>query len=147
MGAIYSTAQHTIILGEGFPRCDYVFALIAFQNEDPVSSRPANLAALSRATFESLVKGFVLSKPWYWHVWVLQEVVLSAKPWVQCGKHRVKWESFVHFVLPISRTPSSLDEPIHPLMGMNSTGLRYHRKMYEESQEGKKSLGISQYTL
>jgi hypothetical protein len=126
----------------GFPKCDSVFALMASQNEDPFSSRLANHAVLWRETFENLVKEFILSRPWYGRVWVLQELVLSVKPWVQC-EHRVKWESFVRFVLPISRTRGSLDEPTHPLMGMNNTRRGYYRKMYEDSEEGKKSPGIS----
>lgn len=41
----------------------------------------------------------VLSRPWFKRVWVLQELVLSKIPWIQCGRQRVRWDDFCPFLL------------------------------------------------
>jgi hypothetical protein len=59
----------------------------AFRDADLFLFKFDNPRALSKETFKNLVKDFILSRPWYGRIWVLQELVLSAKPLVQCGKN------------------------------------------------------------
>lgn len=35
-----------------------------------------------------------LSSPWFERVWIYQELVASRDPWLQCGLHKIRWETF-----------------------------------------------------
>jgi hypothetical protein len=41
----------------------------------------------------------LLSRAWFSRVWTYQELVLSKEVWVQCGRHRLKWDIFCSILL------------------------------------------------
>jgi hypothetical protein len=41
-----------------------------------------------------LAEKHILQRSWFNRVWVLQELVLSADPWIQIGPRRVRWNVF-----------------------------------------------------
>ncbi|KAI0444855.1 heterokaryon incompatibility protein-domain-containing protein [Xylaria telfairii] len=108
MGEIYSRANNTIIyLG---PLNPYVEAIIELERQhchlSPSSDNLAiNPPVLCGSTEDeiSLVgaayKG-LLFNPWFQRTWVLQELVLSRVPWVQCGLKRVRWQDLCHLLIP-----------------------------------------------
>lgn len=59
----------------------------------------------SIAPFEGTVGDHILARPWFARTWILQELVLSADPWIQIGETRVRWDLFCGHVLP-STSPS-----------------------------------------
>ncbi|TPX06859.1 uncharacterized protein E0L32_002355 [Thyridium curvatum] len=85
MGTIYATARNTIIhLGGLTPNVELVFAAAA-----GTSTRQDEAARREVLTAAALD---ILQRPWFQRVWVLQELVLSDVPWVQCGRAKVKWD-------------------------------------------------------
>jgi hypothetical protein len=103
MGDIYSTAQHTIIfLGLSSPQCDFVFQSIATGSQPPVQSEErlgTSSQEIPTRQFETIVEDEILSRPWFTRVWILQELVFSQNPWLQCGSSRVRWHMFCNTVL------------------------------------------------
>ncbi|KAI0187892.1 heterokaryon incompatibility protein-domain-containing protein, partial [Xylaria flabelliformis] len=100
MGDIYGSASNTIIyLGPLNPYVDAIFELarkLHFNESviDAINLRAlcedgtlsGDAISLADAAYESL-----LCNPWFRRIWVLQELVLSRVPWVQCGLKRVRW--------------------------------------------------------
>ncbi|KAN0110739.1 HET domain containing protein [Hyaloscypha variabilis] len=43
----------------------------------------------------------ILSKVWFTRVWVFQELVFAANPWVQCGKARARWPTVYKTLLGV----------------------------------------------
>ncbi|KAI0474712.1 heterokaryon incompatibility protein-domain-containing protein [Xylaria cf. heliscus] len=41
----------------------------------------------------------LLCNPWFRRTWVLQELVRSRAPWVQCGLKRVRWQDLCHLLI------------------------------------------------
>ncbi|OHW96511.1 HET domain containing protein [Colletotrichum incanum] len=81
MGRIYSTAHSTVIhLGDLTPDTSGVFVSLRESTSDVSGGVSGGIVAKTR-------RG-LLAKPWFKRVWVLQELVLSKDPWVQCGNRR-----------------------------------------------------------
>jgi hypothetical protein len=103
MGDIYSIAQHTIIfLGLSSLRCDSVLQSIASGYQPPVQSEESlgtSSQEIPTRQFETIVEDEILSRPWFTRVWILQELVFSQNPWLQCGSSRVRWHMFCSTVL------------------------------------------------
>ncbi|KAH8773987.1 heterokaryon incompatibility protein-domain-containing protein, partial [Hyaloscypha finlandica] len=103
MGDIYSIAQHTIIfLGLSSPQCDSVLQSIASGSQQPVQSEESlgtSSQEIPTRQFVTIVEDEILSRPWFTRVWILQELVLSQDPWLQCGRSRVRWQTFCRSVL------------------------------------------------
>ena len=82
MGDIYRKASHTVIylgtLTQG--------AATVLDAADANLPLPADSDAAAAAAD-------VLGRPWFRRVWIFQELVLSADPWVQCGPRRVRWRA------------------------------------------------------
>jgi Heterokaryon incompatibility protein (HET) len=110
MGSIYKLARHTIIfLGEETPESKVVMNaafpprakfvgtpgllsnLLGMQEEESLELKSA--PTLSKEILE-LAEKHILQKTWFNRVWVLQELVLSADPWIQIGQRRVRWNVF-----------------------------------------------------
>jgi hypothetical protein len=133
MGSIYDLASHTVIfLGEGTEESEAVMdalcsnAKTSFdQSEGPelwqnIAQRltPENtegkstalLAAsgqkVGRSNIRDLANKHIFQRPWFTRVWVLQELVLSAHPWIQVGTRRIRWNIFCDHLLD----PPSSDE-------------------------------------
>jgi Heterokaryon incompatibility protein (HET) len=51
----------------------------------------------------------VLNKEWFTRVWILQELVFSKNPWVQCGTARARWTSLCRDFRSMDRSIKMLD--------------------------------------
>jgi hypothetical protein len=98
MGSIYSSAHHTVIYlgphsGDTSP-LDIVKQYLA--NQDPTHMKE-NMESIALRIMSSL---------WFTRVWVLQELVLSRDPRLQCGRSRMHWDAvhqFLQLLYPQSR--------------------------------------------
>ncbi|KAK4455181.1 heterokaryon incompatibility protein-domain-containing protein [Podospora aff. communis PSN243] len=82
MDKIYRVANHTVIhLGLSDPK---IHSFLESQMD---------VSGVAAAEFER-IRSDILEAPWFTRVWVFQELVLSQDPWVQCGRHRVRWVDF-----------------------------------------------------
>ncbi|KAE9368933.1 HET-domain-containing protein, partial [Stipitochalara longipes BDJ] len=148
MGDVYSIAQHTIIfLGTSSPECDAVLQLISGEarSSGPGGQRSSALIQKSSQLldgYERIVEDEILSKPWFTRVWILQELVLSQNPWLQCGKYRVRWHVFCTRVLSSPfRTWKSNSRAI--LAGMNESRIKFRTASVESLQTPEEFLGSS----
>ncbi|PVH73028.1 HET-domain-containing protein, partial [Cadophora sp. DSE1049] len=91
MGDVYQSARHTIIyLGEATVNTDF---LLSFVRQDlPGYQSKFTASTTSDADREKLLDwSSIFSRPWFTRVWVYQELVFSADPWLQCGSIRARW--------------------------------------------------------
>jgi hypothetical protein len=146
MGAIYSTAHHTVIyLGLSTTEIDFAFEqLQLFQRRNPAPGSMIRLDGSSPEelqTIWNILGGCVLTKPWFKRVWVFQELVLSHDPWLQCGTRRIRWDKFCEILSAIekqctdvaSHAPGTVDvtekpEPdiLRPLHDMQTRRHAFH---------------------
>jgi hypothetical protein len=90
MGSVYATAEHTVIyLGEGTPETDRLL--------DEMQTT-ADLRALYNKVETIIAIKYILRRPWFKRIWVLQELVLSRDPWIQCGTYLVKWKELENWL-------------------------------------------------
>jgi len=88
MGSVYATAEHTVIyLGEGSP--ETYFLLNRLQS---TCGSAYELAAFCSMAETIKFSKLLLNRPWLKSVWVLQELVLSRDPWIQCGTYLIQWK-------------------------------------------------------
>lgn len=138
MGDIYSTAQHTIIfLGLSSPQCDFVLQSIATGSQPPVQSEESlgiSSQEIPTRQFETIVEDEILSRPWFTRVWILQELVLSQDPWLQCGRSRVRWQMFYRTVL-LSEHCSWRPDSLRVLTHMSERWIRAGRDRESHSEK------------
>jgi hypothetical protein len=92
MGEIYAGAHHTVIyLDEG--NLDTAW----FLSQLPCSSFWDIHGANSLRTLSAVV--YILSRAWFRRVWVLQELIRSPDPWIQCGVTKASWNDLYKFIL------------------------------------------------
>lgn len=116
MGLVYEIANHTIIfLG---PATKQSQAFIQAINSLPFQSSSSDWETKVSATLGH--KGFtdLLSYPWFTRVWTLQELVLSADPWIQCGSLRYRWDVLAKYIP--RRLTSAMEDGMQPLRDMNN---------------------------
>lgn len=84
----------------------------------------------------------ILSFPWYNRVRVLQEMVLSRDPWIQCGSRRVQWSKFCSY--PAGCLENSLNIGCDSVQSMNALRMlvRSNLKDVVESNHGKRIVHI-----
>ncbi|KAF2815182.1 uncharacterized protein BDZ99DRAFT_549771 [Mytilinidion resinicola] len=133
MGRVYEHAAHTI-----------VFLRLASQETDLLfniskSLRPPGQLGHSRAFLEqfrglsireykNIVKD-IFTRTWFSRVWVLQELVLSSNPWVQCGISRTKWKRLCEHLLdpfPAGVATGELGRLLRPLTDMDEARNRFN---------------------
>ncbi|KAH8780786.1 heterokaryon incompatibility protein-domain-containing protein, partial [Hyaloscypha finlandica] len=116
MGWVYRQANHTFIyLGEGTP--ETTLFLETLHSKSTVDWKPPHLRRGSiervRDVFGSEVevaaRAWIVGRPWFKRVWILQELVLSQDPWIQCGTSATRWACFYSHVFNIS--PKRLLKP------------------------------------
>ncbi|KAI0548379.1 heterokaryon incompatibility protein-domain-containing protein [Xylaria curta] len=109
MGDIYGSASNTIIyLGPASPYVDAIFALARRLHFNESVIDAINIRALRKdgiATGETITLAdaayeSLLCNAWFRRIWVLQELVLSRVPWVQCGLKRVRWLDLCRLLVP-----------------------------------------------
>ncbi|KAH8783873.1 heterokaryon incompatibility protein-domain-containing protein, partial [Hyaloscypha sp. PMI_1271] len=137
MGDIYSIAQHTIIfLGLSSPQIDSVLQSIASGSQPPVQSEESlgvSSQEIPTRQFETIVEDEILSRPWFTRVWILQELVLSQNPWLQCGSSRVRWHVFCRTVL-LSEHCSWRPDSLTVLTHMNDSWAQARRDRESHSK-------------
>lgn len=98
MGRIYMTAQHTIIyLG---PLTNASKALLNSLSLWSYRNKNINIPVAENGAADLLVR------PWFNRVWVIQDLVLSRDPWIQCGTLRVRLDRIYDCLEPRSKSQS-----------------------------------------
>lgn len=102
MRQIYDAAMQTnIFLGEATEGSDTLLSSI--QSAAASISGATTRGAVVRALVEAFGVGKLelqkeafnmLWRPYWTRIWIFQEIVVSANPWVQCGSISVPWETF-----------------------------------------------------
>lgn len=86
---------------------------------------PAVMPELQHQTLQPILNTLI-DRPWFSRVWVLQELVLSKDPWLQCGSKRVKWSRFDTLMWEVS--PIGGDFPVTLALDMSNIRLEYQRQ-------------------
>jgi hypothetical protein len=153
MGDIYSIAQHTIVfLGLSSPQCNVVLNLISAEaqvsSEELESLSLYDSDYLKDGAFITIVEDEILARPWFTRVWILQELVLSRDPWLQCGKSRVRWHVFCRHLLTgqVSRLPWKSDSRT-VLSNMNESRIKFRTSKASCSEKSEEFLGGSLLAL
>jgi hypothetical protein len=125
MSSIYSLARHTIIfLGPGSPDSNKVMEFLASHDRRLDQQKRLKGKTGIDNNFVSLIQQELLDNRWFTRTWVLQELVLSVDPWVQCGNFRVRWETVCDLVLSSTSSAWSPDSRKH-LSAMNDARSEY----------------------
>ncbi|KAJ8059325.1 hypothetical protein OCU04_012286 [Sclerotinia nivalis] len=130
IGRVYQVARNTVIyLGESTESSKLLLEAIQHSHDRSLNSRDSTtidtLASLFKDIDLDRVKDLfldILERPWFTRIWVLQELIFSANPWVQCGRLRVKWKQLFNAFETISISdyrPSRLHESLGRFVAMN----------------------------
>jgi len=109
MREIYSAARKTIIfLGEASEGSDLLLTAInaAGTSISKATTRNAVVKSLVNASgmrkAELQREAFnILWRPYWTRIWIFQEIVVSANPWIQCGNMLVSWELFCQALIAL----------------------------------------------
>ncbi|PMD31063.1 HET-domain-containing protein, partial [Hyaloscypha variabilis F] len=149
MGDIYLTAQHTIIfLGSSSPRCNPIMQLMASVTQPYVGSEEDSDRAFRNLLtgYEAIVEEEILSRPWFTRVWILQELVLSQNPWIQCGKIRARWHLFCKSILS-SESPLWKPDSRAVLQHMRDTRTEFAKTSLSAPGESQKEPGEALFII
>ncbi|KAK1996947.1 HET domain-containing protein [Colletotrichum falcatum] len=140
MGRIYSTAHNTVIhLGDLTPDVSTVFAAPRGSTPGASDGDPGEVVDETRRS--------LLAKSWFRRVWVLQELVLSKDPWVQCGDKRIRWNDFCCYFLGVGATDSrALDDgnaALRVLSDMNFSRVNNARLPLHSAIQARRGLGAT----
>ncbi|OBS22640.1 hypothetical protein FPOA_08973 [Fusarium poae] len=99
MSLIYQKALQVVVyLGEGTPETDVAMRCILeldqpsdYGTRDEMVEEPGSAQDV-RAAIKVL-----FDRPWFYRVWILQEITFARSAIVVCGTHEVEWESFLKF--------------------------------------------------
>jgi hypothetical protein len=135
MASVYSHAHHTIIfLGEGIPETTRFLDDLqsnASKHEDLVSgSRASESPADLGSNIEEPALQWILSRPWFRRVWILQELVLSKDPWIQCGTSLARWGTLRRHITASGREPIEQEKLF---LSMSDLHLEHLNKVPTES--------------
>ncbi|TGO45085.1 hypothetical protein BCON_0424g00020 [Botryotinia convoluta] len=125
MAKIYQVARHTIIyLGESTESSTELLGAISRgynRIPNPLETAATDMLALffNDITFYTTEKYHraqnmfweILERPWFTRIWVLQELLFSVEPWVQCGRIRVRWEQLFQVIETISISSFASSRP------------------------------------
>jgi hypothetical protein len=109
MGWVYRQANHTVIyLGEGTPETGLF--LETLQSKSSVDWKPphSKRGSIERvrdvlgSEVEVAARAWIVGRPWFKRVWILQELVLSKDPWIQCVTSATRWTCLYSHVFDIS---------------------------------------------
>ena len=118
MGQIYQAASHTIIyLGALTPETEFV--LLKARTEQIADGERE--AVVEVANQEDMG---ILRRPWFTRAWILQELVMSRDPWVQCGTLRVRWRDLCALLLGKNEQSVPREKALQVLQDMDSARSR-----------------------
>ena len=159
MSSIYLLARHTIIfLGPASSESEVVMELL--KSQDRRLDRPRRSSRNAQTALDqqlrSLVENHLLANAWFTRTWVLQELVLSADPWVQLGSARVRWDTLYHYAVVAEPSSRELRNARHMYeMGMarsrymatkdkgNEESLQQNDKQLLKLLKARRGLGVS----
>ena len=122
MSCIYKEAEQVVIwLGQGTEEADLIMDFIKQLHENNVTiegdwRRSAQLWMHHQAVIQPklgdikrLREGmeFILGRPWFWRIWILQEIANARVATILCGKKSVSARTF-------AQVPSLIGLPTHP---------------------------------
>lgn len=96
MGAVYACASHTIIyFGSPTPEAELFLETLRQSNANVRKGfRTSELASKTCDELWVLARDCFLNQAWLSRIWVLQELLFSRDPWIQCGRSRCRWDDF-----------------------------------------------------
>lgn len=101
MGAIYSTAHHTIsFLGTA------EISQLALQGIVRQVLQPVKLDNDESVAAANRIQEGILKLPYFTRVWILQELALSSDVWVQSGTTRLRWNAFYEHLTSVYSGPA-----------------------------------------
>lgn len=125
MGSIYGAADHTVIyLGPLTSKAERVLARAARWHELDENEREEAIV---------LAEEDILLRPWFARTWILQELVLSRDPLVQCGRLRARWMNLRSLLLdsPPAQEDTVMTMAVTPRLQafatMDSVRSRFHQ--------------------
>jgi hypothetical protein len=134
MGSIYSLADHTVIyLGPLTPGAEWVLRnadakVDAGRWPSPPSGEEEEEEEKEREKNKSLRSlRDILNRPWFTRTWILQELVLSRDPLVQCGRLRTRWTRLYALFSRVAAWPAG-DLAIRVPLGMETTRLQFQQR-------------------
>jgi hypothetical protein len=137
MGNIYSTARHTMIfLGTASPECNLMMQYLESQKGKLLHRKDFSVAmeSSSLGRLEPLIEEHILSNPWFTRVWILQELILSSDPWVQCGAQRLRWDLFCNYIFSTESSHWRADSR-QLLTGMNDSRAKFKTLKSDDLRE------------
>lgn len=137
MGSVYDTAHHTIIfLGLGSQKSETFLRFVSSKHSQPFGG----------FVMEEwkLMLNDIFTRPWFERVWILQELVLSVDPWIQCGTIRIKWDRLHEFIIAREDFRSRFSKVLAPFQGMHKIRTNYKKSIpaQEPKECGKELLAI-----
>jgi hypothetical protein len=128
MGSIYSFATSTVIFVDS-DDCDLDLIVREIKSistspiEWRIDSPPTPTKEISKIAVDPMNR--ILSSAWFTRVWILQELVLSRDPLIQCGRVRIRWNTFLSLALSLSKQ-CTLCDAFSTLAEMHTTRSKYH---------------------
>ncbi|KAF5615656.1 heterokaryon incompatibility protein het-6 [Fusarium sp. NRRL 25303] len=97
MARIYKNASQVLVfLGQGTPDSDAAMRCIREIDEPSNDGYGAVEASATIQENQNAVSN-LFKRPWFFRVWVLQEITFARKATVICGDYQLSWESFKTF--------------------------------------------------
>ncbi|KAM0243055.1 hypothetical protein ACHAP5_006928 [Fusarium lateritium] len=99
MAHIYRNASQVLVyLGEGTELSDIAMEFIReLDRPSDYGNRNSTDEIQSDAQDERTAVNNLFKRPWFYRVWVLQEITFAQKATIICGSQQVDWESFKEF--------------------------------------------------
>ncbi|KAM0344815.1 hypothetical protein ACHAPU_007197 [Fusarium lateritium] len=99
MAHIYQNASQVLVyLGKGTDDSDIAMKFVRELDQPPDHFRNNAIEEVpSTVPDEREAVNILFQRPWFYRVWVLQEVTFARKAIVICGSHQVEWASFIEF--------------------------------------------------
>jgi Heterokaryon incompatibility protein (HET) len=140
MREIYRSAQRTLIwLGDSVPSDEIAFRALQELWDTRHQEFVYNGEVFFSDGLTDIFKSFdtLLSRPWLWRTWVLQEVGVSAHAVVVCGEHFLSWDSFEAGILSAESSSEFREEDDVPFENFSRVEpIRYIRSsQFQDCQE------------
>ncbi|KAM0196126.1 hypothetical protein ACHAPA_004770 [Fusarium lateritium] len=99
MAHIYKNASQVLVyLGEGTELSDIAMKFICeLDKPSDYGNRNTTDETQSDAQDQRTAVNNLFERPWFYRVWVLQEITFAQKATIICGNQQVDWESFKEF--------------------------------------------------